>query len=228
MQRCLKNITILIVLLLSLSLIGCSHNSSQEKQSKKEVKTAETVKKMPQKASIKPVDQKKGKTASIQKTSQNTLNEVKNTAPTTQKPKTVADKQTGPVEKKTVTSPTVPKKTTKPNTVKNTVPVQTVTFSIMGPKDKGTILPATKVSIKDGDTILQVLLHAASSHSPKLVVDYTGSGAMAYVQGIDNIYEFDYGAKSGWLFKQNGVSLTKSVGVTNIKAGDRIECYYTQ
>lgn len=228
MQRFLKNITILFVLFLIISLIGCSQNSSSDKQNKKEVKTTEVGPKKTEKTTIKKEVQAKEKTASSQNGNQNPQKVTKNVKPTVQQPKPTIVKESVPVAKKGVATTTIPKTTTKPSTVNKTIPAQTVTFSIVGPKDKGIILPATKISVKDGDTILQVLLHATSSHSPKLQVDYTGSGAMAYVQGIDNIYEFDYGAKSGWLFKQNGVSLTKSVGATKIKAGDRIECYYTQ
>jgi Domain of unknown function (DUF4430) len=101
-------------------------------------------------------------------------------------------------------------------------PVATVTLSIVGPKDKGTILAPTKVKINDGDTIFDVVKRT------NIDIDSSGSGATAYIEGIDNIYEFDYGAKSGWVFKHNGVSITKSIGVIKVKAGDRIECYYTE
>ena len=129
-------------------------------------------------------------------------------------------------------STTAKKTTTNTTTSKSKPPVTTqqqatkATISIVGPKDRGTILASSKVSIKDGDTIYSVILQAAQQQG--IVVDARGSGATAYIEGIDNIYEFDYGAKSGWVFKHNGVSITKSIGVIKVKDGDRIECFYTE
>ncbi|MDP4171865.1 MAG: DUF4430 domain-containing protein [Bacillota bacterium] len=104
--------------------------------------------------------------------------------------------------------------------------IHSVSFSIAGPKNQGIIMKKTNVIFKKGDTILKVLLQATEKRH--IQVDYSGSGAMAYVNGIDNIYEFDYGAKSGWVCKQNGKSLTKSVDAILVKDGDQIEFYYTQ
>ncbi len=46
----------------------------------------------------------------------------------------------------------------------NPKPAAAVTFSIVGPKDRGTILSGTKISIKDGDTAFDVLLNATKQH----------------------------------------------------------------
>ncbi|MGG5254340.1 DUF4430 domain-containing protein [Neobacillus sp. SM06] len=104
-------------------------------------------------------------------------------------------------------------------------PAKTVTFSIVGPKeDHSADRAPSPVKIKDGDTILDVLLTAVG----KTNVDYSGYGASAYVSGIKNIYEFDYGAKSGWTFKLNGTSIPKSAGVISVKNGDRVEAIYVE
>ncbi|MBM7652957.1 DUF4430 domain-containing protein [Neobacillus cucumis] len=123
----------------------------------------------------------------------------------------------------TTKTPTTTNTTTTPKPVTAPKPETTVTLSIVGPKDKGTILAATKIKIEDGYTIFDVVKHANG-----ITIDSSGSGATAYIEGINNIYEFDYGAKSGWVFKLNGASITKSVGVIKVKAGDRIACYYTE
>lgn len=102
---------------------------------------------------------------------------------------------------------------------------QTVTFAITGPKeDHSADRAASPVKIKNGDTVLDVLLAAEGKGN----VDYSGSGAAAYVSGIHNINEFDYGAKSGWVFKLNGVSLNQSIGSVAVKNGDKVECLYTE
>ncbi|WP_462410570.1 DUF4430 domain-containing protein [Neobacillus sp. Marseille-QA0830] len=117
------------------------------------------------------------------------------------------------------TTPTAPAVTTT-----SPAPEQTVKITIIGPKDRGTILGAESVTIKEGNTILDVLFNAIGKSN----VDYSGSGATAYVAGINNIYEFDYGPKSGWTCYQNGTKLSRGVGITQVKANDQIEWKYTE
>jgi hypothetical protein len=109
---------------------------------------------------------------------------------------------------------------------KQTEPKPTVSITIIGPKDFGVILPKTKVNFNDGDTVFNVLLKAAKMKN--IVVEHRGSGAMAYIEGIDNIYEFDYGPKSGWNFKLNGTTISKSSGIINVKKDDVIEWVYSE
>jgi hypothetical protein len=125
-------------------------------------------------------------------------------------------------EKETNANPV--KVTTEPT--KQTEPKPTVSITIIGPKDFGVILPKTKVNLNDGDTVLNVLLKAAKKKN--IVVEHRGSGAMAYIEGIDNIYEFDYGPKSGWNFKLNGTTISKSSGIINVKKDDVIEWVYSE
>jgi hypothetical protein len=127
-----------------------------------------------------------------------------------------------PTEKKTNANPI--KVTTEP--AKQTEPKPTVSITIIGPKDFGVILPKTKVNFKDGDTVLNVLLKVAKKKN--IEVEHRGSGAMAYIEGIDNIYEFDYGPKSGWNFKLNGTTISKSSGIINVKKDDVIEWVYSE
>jgi len=73
--------------------------------------------------------------------------------------------------------------------------------------------------------VLDVLKKAARNQ--KIVVDYSGKGAAAYVSGIGNLYEFDEGAGSGWLFSVNGTFSSRSAGASKIKPGDEIRWVYT-
>ncbi|MCM3726905.1 DUF4430 domain-containing protein [Neobacillus cucumis] len=170
--------------------------------------------------------------------SKNTATTTKTTGATTTKSTgTTTTKTTGTTTQKTTGTTTSKTTSTAPSTTTNSTPapkpaatapkpVAAVTISITGPKDRGTILSASKIIIEDGYTIFDVVKQAAKAKG--IVVDSTGSGATAYIEGIDNIYEFDYGAKSGWVFKHNGASITKSIGVIKVKAGDQIACYYTE
>lgn len=132
------------------------------------------------------------------------------------------------------TVPTKPVNTNPgaPKTDPKTEPLSTVSLTIKGPKDFGTILSDSKINMKNGESILTVFIREAKAK--KIHIDYRGSGATTYVQGMEDesgkwsFYEFDYGATSGWVFKLNGVSLTQSIGITSIKDGDQIECIYTE
>jgi cytoskeletal protein RodZ len=105
-------------------------------------------------------------------------------------------------------------------------PLLNVSMSIQGPSDLGTILKTTTVQVKAGETIFSVLLSVANSKG--IQVDYSGKGALAYVEGIQNVYEFDYGPRSGWTCLRNGSTIEKSSGAIQVQEGDHIEWVYTE
>jgi hypothetical protein len=100
-----------------------------------------------------------------------------------------------------------------------------VTLSIAGDEETGTIMPATSVELQAGDTALEVLKRVARSNG--IQMEYKGAEAVAYIEGIDNLYEFDHGPKSGWMFRINGQFPSVGAGAYTLKAGDRIEWLYT-
>jgi len=158
-------------------------------------------------------------TSEVSKSSEATKPASTNTPPVTNSPPATSP------SKPAATSPATGTET-KTSPVQEQKPAASLTLSITGPKDRGTILPASKVTIQGDDTIFAVLLRIAKQKGIQL--ETRGSGATAYVEGIDNIYEFDYGMKSGWVFTHNGVSITKSIGTIKVKDGDRIECFYNE
>lgn len=104
-------------------------------------------------------------------------------------------------------------------------PVQTVTISIVADKDTGTVLAPTAVEFKKDDTVLDVLKKITRKN--KIQMEYRGVKGGAYIEGIDNIYEFDLGAKSGWMYRVNGEFPNKGAGVYKVNEGDVIEWLYT-
>jgi len=98
-------------------------------------------------------------------------------------------------------------------------------ISITGPKDKGIILADTIVNIAEGDTVIDVLKRVTKQY--KIQMEYSGIKSMAYVKGIKNIYEFDYGSKSGWIYRVNRKVLNVGAGAYTVKDGDVIEWLYT-
>jgi hypothetical protein len=101
----------------------------------------------------------------------------------------------------------------------------TAQLSIVGDKKHGVILTATSVAFKDGDTVFDLLQKTTKQH--KIQMEYSGRGATIYIEGIDNLYEFDEGPKSGWVFKLNGKLMTRGAGSSKLAAGDKIEWLYT-
>ena len=102
---------------------------------------------------------------------------------------------------------------------------QTVTVSIRGSKSVGTILEATEAAWNEGDTAFSVLKNITRAQG--IPMEFSGSGASVYVEGIANLYEFDEGATSGWVYRVNGTLVSKSAGACVLHPGDRIEWIYT-
>lgn len=101
-----------------------------------------------------------------------------------------------------------------------------VTYSIVADKGTGTILPPTVVEIKEGDTVLDVLIKI--TREKRIPMSFRGgTGATAYVEGIDNLFEFDKGQGSGWMYRVNGIFPNRGAGVVPLLDGDRIEWLYT-
>ncbi len=113
------------------------------------------------------------------------------------------------------------KETSPPAKPKNTI---TITIVI---SDSEVPLPATEMEIKDGVSALDALIDVTMKHGVHL--DYRGgTGAGGYVQGLGNVYEFDRGPGSGWMFRVNGIFPNRGAGVTPLLGGDHVEWLYTE
>ena len=90
----------------------------------------------------------------------------------------------------------------------------------------GSIIPATTVEIEDGMTVFDVLAYVCNKF--KVHMSYRGgTGSGCYVDGINNLYEFDGGRWSGWMYCVNKWYPNYGCGVYYVKAGDVIEWNYT-
>lgn len=104
-------------------------------------------------------------------------------------------------------------------------PGNTIVFSIVISSNEVPLAP-TEFTIEDGDTVLDALIAITKKY--KIQMDYRGGqGSMAYVEGIDNVYEFDRGQGSGWMYRINGIFPDRGVGVVPLMGGDRVEFLYT-
>ena len=115
------------------------------------------------------------------------------------------------------------------NEVTKDDPIGAVTFSITceAIRDEygtGAILEPEMLLIEEGDTAYSVLIDAARKYS--LLINNTGTEAMPYVAGIDNLSEFDYGDLSGWTYLVNGESPSVSAAQYKLKDTDTVEWRY--
>lgn len=98
----------------------------------------------------------------------------------------------------------------------------TVTLSVIGDAERGTLLPATQVVLQDGDTAYSVLERTLPGK-----VKSSGSGETLYVSGIDGLSELDLGPKSGWMYEVDGVYPAGSASMYRLKPDDAVVWRYT-
>jgi hypothetical protein len=91
----------------------------------------------------------------------------------------------------------------------------------------GTILSTTTVSISDGDSVYDVLKRACSAAGIQMEASYTAAYGSYYVEGINNLYEFDCGSESGWMYKVNGWFPNYGCSSYTVSDGDSIVFCYT-
>lgn len=89
----------------------------------------------------------------------------------------------------------------------------------------GTILQATTMEFQSGDTVFDVLCRVRDTY--KIQVEYSGTNGAQYIEGINNLYEFDGGRWSGWMYCVNDWYPNYGCGQYAVKNGDVIEWNYT-
>ncbi|MCR5829024.1 MAG: DUF4430 domain-containing protein [Lachnospiraceae bacterium] len=96
------------------------------------------------------------------------------------------------------------------------------------PED-GIILDTTTYAFGEDETVYDILVRAVRNNKIHMEVKKTGSGPKDYyICGIANIYEYDWGDLSGWMYYVNGESPSVGCGEYYVKPGDRIEWHYTR
>lgn len=91
----------------------------------------------------------------------------------------------------------------------------------------GTILPTTKVTVKEGSTVFDVLNKVCRDKNIQVESRYTPAYGSYYVEGINYLYEFDGGNLSGWMYKVNCWFPNYGCSSYTLKEGDSIVWAYT-
>lgn len=91
----------------------------------------------------------------------------------------------------------------------------------------GIILAKTQVEAVEGETVFDLLKRITRQEKIHMEFSQTPMYDSAYVEGIANLYEFDCGELSGWMYSVNGTFYRIGSSETTVKSGDVIEWVYT-
>ncbi|MDO4555599.1 MAG: DUF4430 domain-containing protein [Lachnospiraceae bacterium] len=91
----------------------------------------------------------------------------------------------------------------------------------------GIILAASTVEFEEGDSVHDVLKQVCKDAGIHMESSYTPAYNSAYVEGINQLYEFDCGELSGWMYKVNGWFPNYGCSKYTVSDGDVIDWVYT-
>jgi hypothetical protein len=93
--------------------------------------------------------------------------------------------------------------------------------------ENGVILPATTVTFYEGESVFNILQRELKKAKIHLEFVDTPIYNSVYIEGINNLYEFDVGELSGWMYKVNDWFPNYGCSRYQVKDGDVIEWVYT-
>ena len=93
--------------------------------------------------------------------------------------------------------------------------------------DNGVILSTTTVTFTEGESVFDVLQRVCCDNGIQMEASRSPKYNSAYVEGIANLYEFDVGEGSGWMYKVNGWFPNYGCSGYTLSQGDVISWVYT-
>lgn len=97
---------------------------------------------------------------------------------------------------------------------------------VLVPED-GIIFSEQEVTFYQGESVYNVLLRETQNNRIHMEASFTPMYNSAYVEGINNLYEFDCGRYSGWMYEVNGWYPNYGCSRYLVKEGDVIHWDYT-
>lgn len=94
------------------------------------------------------------------------------------------------------------------------------------PED-GIVFPATEVEFSEGESVFDVLQRVCRDNAIHMESNWTPVYNSAYVEGINNLYEFDVGSLSGWMYSVNGWFPNYGCSRYALQNGDVVNWVYT-
>lgn len=93
--------------------------------------------------------------------------------------------------------------------------------------DNGVIYAKKTVSFEEGETVFDVLNREMKKNGIHMDFSFSPVYNSRYIEGINNLYEFDCGEGSGWMYRVNGVFPNYGCSQYQVEDGDTIEWLYT-
>jgi len=93
--------------------------------------------------------------------------------------------------------------------------------------DDGVIFPETEVAFYEGESVFDVLQRTMKQNKIHFEFAQMPVYNSAYIKAINNLYEFDAGELSGWVYRVNGENQGYGVSQYTLKNGDAVELIYT-
>ena len=94
------------------------------------------------------------------------------------------------------------------------------------PED-GVILPVITVEFTPGETVFDVLKRVCEASDLQIEYSWTPLYDIYYNEGINHLYEFDWGFESGWMYKVNGWVPNYGCSAYTLQGGEEIVWAYT-
>ena len=91
----------------------------------------------------------------------------------------------------------------------------------------GWILYPSEVEFYEGETVFDVLKRVCNEAGIQMESEWTPMYNSYYVSGINNLYEFDCGKDSGWMYCVNGWYPNYGCSKYTLEDGDTVEWRYT-
>lgn len=91
----------------------------------------------------------------------------------------------------------------------------------------GVILPATRVTFSPGESVFDVLQRVCRENRIHMESSFTPMYNSHYIEGINNLYEFDVGSESGWMYSVNGWFPNYGCSRYPLEDGDTVCWVYT-
>ena len=91
----------------------------------------------------------------------------------------------------------------------------------------GYIIKEAEVSFEEGESAFDVLKRVCRNNNIILEFSITPMTNAAYIEGINNLYEFDCGSLSGWTYSVNGTFPNVGCSEYILSDGDKVEFLYT-
>lgn len=93
--------------------------------------------------------------------------------------------------------------------------------------NNGVIYAKKTVSFEEGETVFDVLSREMQKNGIHMESSFNPVYNSRYIEGINNLYEFNCGSGSGWMYRVNGVFPNYGCSQYQVEDGDTIEWLYT-